>query len=79
MNDPSRQWPATRRQVVAGTLTLTSAVAQSDGPCRDINFDPLVLPTGISASDDPVLAARSSVYAESYRRREWEIARGATP
>jgi catalase len=77
VNDPSQQWPESRRQVVAGTLELRSAVEQANGPCRDINFDPLVLPAGIAPSDDPVLAARSSVYAESYKRREWEIARGA--
>lgn len=77
VDDPSQPWPEARRRIVAGTLELSSAVEQADGPCRDINFDPLVLPAGIAPSDDPVLAARSSVYAESYRRREWEIARGA--
>ncbi|WP_331722915.1 hypothetical protein [Nocardia sp. NBC_00511] len=30
--------------------------------------DPTVLPTGIALSDDPLLAARSSVYARSYQR-----------
>ncbi len=76
VNDSSQQWPAGRRQVVAGTLTVTSAVAQATGPCRDINFDPLILPSGISASGDPVLLARSSVYSESFNRRELEIAQG---
>jgi hypothetical protein len=46
-----------------------------DGPCRDINFDPLVLPAGMVASDDPLLAARSAVYPESFRRRVTEEAR----
>jgi hypothetical protein len=39
------------------------------GPCRDINFDPTVLPAGIKTSNDPFPAARSSVYAKSYDRR----------
>jgi catalase len=76
VNDPSQPFPAGRAQVVAGTLEINSATEQASGPCRDVNFDPLILPTGIAASDDPILAARSAVYAESYKRREWEIASG---
>lgn len=34
--------------------------------------DPLVLPDGISASDDPLLAARSAVYSRSFTRRAEE-------
>jgi catalase len=46
----------------------------TEAPCnaRDVNFDPLVLPTGIDPSDDPLLAARSSVYAKSHQRRTRE-------
>lgn len=44
--------------------------------CRDVNYDPLVLPTGVTGSDDPVLAARSAVYAVSFNRREQDIASG---
>jgi hypothetical protein len=39
---------------------------------RDINFDPLVLPSGIVASDDPLLNTRSPAYSESFTRREGE-------
>jgi catalase len=35
-------------------------------------FDPLVLPDGIAASDDPLLSARSAVYMRSFTRREGE-------
>ncbi|WP_321960605.1 catalase family peroxidase [Paraburkholderia sp. J7] len=76
IDDPSRPWPAGRVQIVAGTLELDKMTPQATGPCRDVNFDPLVLPNGIEPSDDPVLAARSTVYAQSYNRREREIARG---
>lgn len=76
VEDPSQQWPAGRTQVVAGTLEISSASPQATGECRDINFDPLVLPRGIAPSNDPVLLARSTVYAESFNRRELEIARG---
>jgi len=79
INDPSRAWPADRQQIVAGTLVLDAAQDQAEGACRDINYDPTVLPDGIRPSDDPVLAARASVYAQSYNRREREIARGQAP
>ena len=47
---------------------------QDSGPCRDVNYDPTVLPDGIQASDDPLLAARSAAYADSYLRRTSEEA-----
>ncbi|MDE3735373.1 catalase family peroxidase [Pseudomonas resinovorans] len=71
-HDATRQWPAERRQVDAGTLVVESAEPQDTGACRDINFDPLVLPDGIQTSDDPILAARSAAYAVSYNRRTRE-------
>lgn len=73
-NDPSKPWPADRRTVTVGTLTVQQVQADADGPCRDINFDPTVLPDGIKVSDDPFPPARSSVYARSYDRRTAESA-----
>jgi catalase len=70
--DPSTAWPEDRRTVEVGTLTVQQIEAERDGPCRDINFDPTVLPTGIRTSDDPFPAARSSAYAKSYDRRTAE-------
>ncbi|SPB13797.1 putative catalase [Caballeronia novacaledonica] len=77
VDDATRAWPPERElhRVDAGTLVITRAQAQIDGACRDINFDPVVLPTGISPSDDPLLAARSAAYAESFARRTQEQAR----
>jgi catalase len=76
--DPTRDatlpWPADRRSVDAGLLTLDSVQTDRRGNARDINFDPLVLPDGIEPSDDPLLSARSAVYAASYRRRTGEMA-----
>lgn len=66
------EWPANRRHVDVGTLVLDHAVPEEAGDCRDITFDPLILPNGISASDDPLLAARSATYAVSFRRRAVE-------
>lgn len=77
LNDATRAWPddGRHREIDAGTLIIERTQSQIDGPCRDINFDPLVLPAGIVASNDPLLAARSAVYAESFRRRTTEEAR----
>ena len=70
--DPSKAWPEDRRTVEVGTLIVQQIEAEPDGPCRDINFDPTVLPAGIRTSDDPFPAARSSAYAKSYDRRTAE-------
>jgi catalase len=70
--DPSKAWPQDRRSVEVGTLTVKEIEAEADGPCRDINFDPTVLPDGIRTSDDPFPAARSSAYRVSYDRRTAE-------
>ena len=78
ITDPSKAWPDTRQEATIGTLTLAHAEPQANGPCRDLNFDPLILPTGIAASDDPVLHARSAAYSVSFNRREREISAGKT-
>ena len=74
IDDAAKEWPPDRRSVDAGTLVLTSTQPQQSGPCRDINYDPLVLPHGIEASGDPLLPARSAAYADSYLRRTSEEA-----
>ncbi len=74
--DPSQSWPADRRHLTVGTVVIDSSTPQTNGACRDINYDPLVLPTGVQGSDDPILAARSAVYSVSFNRREHDIAGG---
>jgi catalase len=70
--DATLPWPSDRRTVDAGLLTLAAIQTEAAGNARDINFDPLVLPDGIEPSDDPLLNARSTVYAASYRARTGE-------
>ena len=70
--DPSKAWPEDRRSVEVGSLVVQQIEAERDGPCRDINFDPAVLPNGMRTSDDPFPAARSSAYRVSYDRRTAE-------
>ncbi|MBP0495561.1 catalase family peroxidase [Pararoseomonas indoligenes] len=72
VDDPSKAWPEGRRTIDVGTLTIQALQEEADGPCRDVNYDPTVLPDGIRTSADPFPAARSSAYALSYRRRAAE-------
>jgi catalase len=72
--DATLEWPRDRRQIDAGTVTIDQIVSEDGGACTDINFDPLVLPPGIEASDDPLLSARSAVYARSFTLRAAEKA-----
>jgi len=67
--DPSKAWPDDRRQLDVGTLVVQQVEAERNGPCRDINFDPTILPNGIKVSDDPFPAARSAAYAKSFDAR----------
>jgi catalase len=71
-NDPSLGWPADREQVDVGTVTLDRVEAEEVSAATDINFDPMTLPPGMAPSDDPVLSARSAVYARSHARRTSE-------
>lgn len=70
--DPNKAWPADRRTVEVGTLTVQQIEPERDGLCRDINYDPTVLPAGIATSDDPFPAARSAAYSRSYNSRTAE-------
>lgn len=77
IDNPSQPWPETRERVAAGTFVMERAYDQATGNCRDINFDPTVLPVGIAPSHDPVLAARAAAYSVSFNRRQREVADGA--
>jgi catalase len=67
--NPTILWPKTRKEVNAGTLTITSATPSAEAGSYKINYDPLVMADGIAPTDDPVLLFRSPSYATSYTRR----------
>ena len=71
-HDATLPWPAGRRTVDAGVITVDAVLTEAAGNARDVNFDPLVLPDGLSPSDDPLPQARSAVYARSFERRTRE-------
>ncbi|MGY4480252.1 catalase family peroxidase [Bradyrhizobium sp. USDA 3364] len=68
-DDPTVLWPAGRREIKAGTLTLTSFAPDRTSGALGINFDPMVMADGIGPTDDPILRFRSSSYAVSHSRR----------
>jgi catalase len=70
--DAAVAWPDNRERVDVGTLTIDHIESETTGACRDINYDPLVLPSGIEPSDDPLLSARSATYSQSFTRRAGE-------
>jgi len=75
VNDATQLWTQPGHQEIdAGVLVIDAQQPQMDGPCRDIDFNPLILPPGITPSDDPLLQARGAAYAESHRRRVREMA-----
>jgi catalase len=73
-DDATIAWPAGREQVDVGSLVMDRTEPEADGPCRDYNYDPTILPVGIALSDDPLLPARSAAYAKSFEDRAAEAA-----
>src|SRR3984893_4091403 len=67
-DDATTPWPDNRQHVDVGMLTIDHIESEAPGNCRDVNFDPLVLPFGIAPSDDPLLSARSAA-SQSFTRR----------
>ncbi len=68
-DNPTLAWPNNRKQIKAGTLTISSAMPQKGAECEGINFDPLVMSDGIEPSNDPILLFRSPAYAISFAKR----------
>lgn len=68
-DNPTIAWPESRKQIKAGTLSITEATPQKGAGCERINFDPLVLSNGIAPTNDPILLFRSPAYAVSFAKR----------
>lgn len=62
-DNPAIRWTGEHKEVTAARLTVSSTATEADGECDTMNFDPAVLSDGFELSDDPVLAARSAIYA----------------
>lgn len=68
-DNAQEQWPADRKQVLLGTLSLTRVVPQDDHDSSRIIFDPVPRVTGIEPSADPLFEPRADAYLMSGRRR----------
>ena len=69
VDDATIHWPADRKVVELGTLSLTELVAENDQEQKQIIFDPIPRLDGIEPSDDPLLELRAAIYLISGRRR----------
>jgi len=68
VNDPTVLWPADRRVVELGTLTIDKVSADAQVYEKTM-FSPLNLVEGIEPSEDKILLARPTAYAVSFGRR----------
>jgi catalase len=67
-NDPTAEWPADRKSVKVGTISITGL--ENPEACDVGIFDPNVLADGIEPSpNDKILPMRSQDYAVSFGRR----------
>ncbi len=64
--DPSQVWPANSTVLNGGEFRIVQSGGET---CKNINFDPNVLASGITPSADPVLLMRSAAYAVSFGKR----------
>ena len=69
-NDPSLVWPADRKTIDAGTISINSVVPGSAEVEKQMVFDPTHLTDGIELSDDPLPALRARVYSLSASHRQ---------
>lgn len=69
VNDGSAVWPADRPVIELGRLSVTEILPNNAVEQRKIIFDPIHLVDGIAPSEDPLIEARSKIYAVAYARR----------
>jgi catalase len=69
-NDASIVWPADRKEIELGTITITTIDPDSDAASKALAFDPTRLTDGIELSDDQLPALRSKVYRLSRIHRQ---------
>jgi catalase len=68
-DDVQRSWPEDRPVVDLGMLVITAVLDRAGSDGADLSFDVARLGDGLAPSADPLIAARSQVYARSFARR----------
>ena len=69
LDDPSIAWPATRRLVKLGVLTIDKLGPNSQSADRALSFMPGTLQAGIGIAD-PMVAVRNAAYPVSFHQRQ---------
>ena len=69
LDDPSIAWPASRKLVKLGTITIDALAANTAEADRALMFLPGRMPDGIAAGD-PMLAVRTEAYPVSFSERQ---------
>lgn len=76
LDNPTVPLPAGRKKVELDTLKVTAVAAEGQGACQGVTFTPIVLPKGVLAGNDPVLATRAAPYGISLDGRTHGRGRG---
>jgi catalase len=69
IDDPTRAWPDERETIDMGRLEIVELAFDRERDGDVLVFDPTRVVDGVEPSDDPILRARSDIYAESVLRR----------
>ena len=69
LDDPSTAWPATRRLVKLGVLTIDKLGPNTASADRALSFMPGTLQAGIGIAD-PMVAVRNASYPVSFHQRQ---------
>ncbi|WP_153799982.1 catalase [Foetidibacter luteolus] len=69
LNDATALWPADRKRVIIGRLTLFASASEEEIGDKVMNHDPSMLTDGIEPTDDPILQIRRGVYEVSAAHR----------
>jgi catalase len=62
-------WPAERKKIELGTITLSSIIEDNAAKQKVLAFDPIPRIDGIEPSADPILEFRAALYLLSVRER----------
>ena len=69
LDDATKPWPADRKTVDLGTITVSKVVEDSAAAEKELLFLPTNFLDGIEPSEHPVIQTRTDAYAVSYGRR----------
>ena len=69
LDDPSIAWPASRKLVKLGTITIDRLAANTIAADRSLTFSPGRMPDGITPAD-PMLGVRAEAYPVSFQERQ---------